>query len=85
MLKLYPELMGKSIEYEWGGKIGMVVSRVPLIGRASKNVFYSVGYCGHGVNVTHMASEIMAEAVAGTFERMDLFGADEARADAVRQ
>ena len=51
----------------------MVVSRVPLIGRASKNVFYSVGYCGHGVNVTHMASEIMAEAVAGTFERMDLF------------
>ena len=73
MLKLYPELVGKSIEYEWGGKIGMVVSRVPLIGRASKNVFYSLGYCGHGVNVTHMASEIMAEAVAGTFERMDLF------------
>jgi glycine/D-amino acid oxidase-like deaminating enzyme len=73
MLKLYPQLAGKCIEYEWGGKVGIVVNRVPLIGRASKNVFYSVGYCGHGVNVTHMASEIMAEAVAGTFERMDLF------------
>jgi hypothetical protein len=31
------------------------------------------GYSGHGVNVTHLAGKIMAEAVGGTMERMDIF------------
>lgn len=73
MAKIFPQLKDKRIDYEWGGNIAIVVNRVPLIGRASKNVFYSMGYCGHGVSATHMAGEIMADAVAGTFERMDIF------------
>ncbi len=77
LLAVYPQLEDTRIDYAWGGKIGIVVNRIPLIGRASKNVFYSLGYCGHGVNTSHMAGEIMAEAVAGTFERMDVF--DKAR------
>lgn len=73
MAKIFPQLANKRIDYEWGGNIGIVVNRVPMIGRASKNVFYSLGYCGHGVNVTHLAGEIMADAVSGSFERMDIF------------
>lgn len=73
MRKIFPQLANKKIDYEWGGNVGIVVNRVPLIGRASKNVFYSVGYSGHGVGVTHLAGEIMAEAVSGTFETMDIF------------
>ena len=46
---------------------------MPLLGRVAPNVFYSQGYSGHGVNVTHLAGQIMADAVAGTFERFDLF------------
>ena len=34
---------------------------------------YSQGYSGHGVNVTHLAGQILADAVAGTLERFDLF------------
>lgn len=84
MLKVFPQLRGKKIDYEWGGNIGIVVNRVPLLGRVpgsdltgpgrrSDNVFYAMGYSGHGVNTTHLAGEIMADAIAGTFERLDVF------------
>jgi len=73
MLKIFPQLASKHIDYEWGGNVGIVANRVPLLGRLDKNIFYSIGYNGHGVNVTHLAGEIMADAVAGTFETLDVF------------
>ena len=73
MRNIFPQLATKRIDYAWGGKIGVVVNRVPLLGRIGSNVLYSVGYSGHGVNMTHACGEIMADAVAGTFERMDVF------------
>jgi gamma-glutamylputrescine oxidase len=73
MLKIYPQLKGVRIDYEWGGKIGIVLNRVPVLGRINKNVYYSQGYSGHGVNATHVMGEIVADAVTGTMERFDLF------------
>ena len=73
MLRVYPQLKNTRIDYTWGGKIGVTINRVPQLGKISKNVFYSQGYSGHGVNVTHFAGRIMAEAVAGTFESFDVF------------
>jgi glycine/D-amino acid oxidase-like deaminating enzyme len=73
LLRLYPQLEGISIDYAWGGTIGVPIHRVPQLGRVAPNVFYSQGYSGHGVNVTHLAGEIMADAVAGTMERFDVF------------
>ena len=73
MLRLYPQLEGINIDYAWGGTIGVPIHRVPQMGRVAPNVFYSQGYSGHGVNVTHLAGEIMADVIAGTFERFDVF------------
>ncbi|MEH6549603.1 MAG: FAD-binding oxidoreductase [Pseudomonadales bacterium] len=73
LLKIYPQLAGVKIDYGWGGTIGVPINRVPQMGRISPNVFYSQGYSGHGVNVTHLAGQIMADTVAGTFERFDMF------------
>jgi len=73
MLKIYPQLKNARIEYEWGGRISIVVSRVPVLGRVDGNIYYCQGYSGHGINATHLASEIMADAVTGTMERFDLF------------
>ncbi|MEZ5503574.1 MAG: FAD-binding oxidoreductase [Halioglobus sp.] len=72
---IYPQLAHKRIEYAWGGQIGIVVNRVPLLGRIGNNVFYALGYSGHGVSLSHTCGEIMADAVAGTCERMDVFAA----------
>jgi gamma-glutamylputrescine oxidase len=73
MLKVYPQLKNVRIEYEWGGKIGIVLNRVPAVGRIEKNVYYCQGYSGHGVCATHIMGEIMADAIGGTLERFDLF------------
>jgi glycine/D-amino acid oxidase-like deaminating enzyme len=73
MLKVYPQLKDARIEYEWGGKIGIVLNRVPAIGRINDNVYYCQGYSGHGVSATHTMGEVMADAVSGTMERYDLF------------
>jgi len=73
MLKVYPQLKDVKIEYEWGGKIGIVLRRIPTLGRINDNVYYCQGYSGHGVCATHVMGEVMADAVAGTMERFDLF------------
>ena len=73
MLRVYPQLERFKIDYAWGGTIGVTVNRVPQLGRLAPNVYYSQGYSGHGVNVTQLAGQIMADAVAGTMERFDLF------------
>jgi len=73
MLKLYPQLEGVRVDYEWGGKIGIVLNRVPLLGRIQGNVYYCQGYSGHGVNATHILGEVTADAIAGTMETFDLF------------
>jgi glycine/D-amino acid oxidase-like deaminating enzyme len=73
MHRIYPQLTNLSIDYAWGGTIGVTLSRVPQLGRIAPNIFYSQGYSGHGVNVTHLAGQILADAIAGTFERFDIF------------
>jgi gamma-glutamylputrescine oxidase len=73
MLKIYPELRKVAIDYAWGGTIAVPMNRVPQLGRIAPNVFYSHAYSGHGVNVTHLAGEIMADAIGGTAERFDVF------------
>ena len=73
LARIYPQLANVSIDYAWGGTIGVPVNRVPQLGRISPDIFYCQGYSGHGVNVTHLAGRIMADAVAGTVEQFDLF------------
>ncbi len=73
MLKVYPQLKDVRIDFEWGGKIGIVLNRIPAVGRINGNVYYCQGYSGHGVNATHIMSEIVSDAITGTMEKFDLF------------
>jgi glycine/D-amino acid oxidase-like deaminating enzyme len=75
MLKVFPQLNGINVEFAWGGTIAVPMNRVPQLGRLAPNVFYSNAYSGHGVNVTHLAGEIMADVIGGTAERFDIFSA----------
>jgi len=73
MLKIYPQLKDAKIDFEWGGKVGIVLNRMPLVGRINGNVYYAQGYSGHGVNATHLMGEVVADAIGGTMERFDIF------------
>jgi gamma-glutamylputrescine oxidase len=46
--------------------IGIGANRLPQIGRLAeqRNVFYAQAYAGHGLNATHLAGKLLAEAIA---------------------
>jgi len=73
LVEIFPQLSDLRIGYEWGGRIDIVLNRIPAIGRLEPNVYYMQGYCGHGVNFSHIAGEIVADAVSGTMQRFDMF------------
>ena len=67
MLKVFPQLAEVKIDYQWGGMIGIGANRLPQIGRLQDqpNVYYAQAYSGHGVNATHLAGKLLAEAISG--------------------
>lgn len=73
LIRIYPELAGTRVDFTWGGRIGIVLTRIPAIGRLEPNVYYMEGYCGHGVNTSHIAADIVADAIHGTTTRFDVF------------
>jgi len=73
MLKVFPHLKDYKIEFGWGGMIGIVVNRLPHLGRIGDNVYFAQGYSGHGINQTHIVSEILADAISGQMEDFDVF------------
>ena len=73
MERIFPQLADTAIDYRWGGRIGIVLNRVPQLGRISPNVWYAQGYSGHGVCLTHVVGETLAAAISGRSERFDQF------------
>jgi glycine/D-amino acid oxidase-like deaminating enzyme len=73
MIEIFPQLAGARIDFAWGGRVAIVLNRVPAIGRLAPNLFFLQGYSGHGVNASHIAAEIVSDAICGTTEKFDLF------------
>lgn len=69
----FPALKGVDIEFQWSCAMGIVVNRIPQLGKLSENVWYCQGYSGHGIATSHIMGEIMAEAITGTLEKFDTF------------
>lgn len=69
---VFPQLRGVQIDYGWGGMVGVTLNRLPHFGRIG-NSFFAHGWSGHGVLLTTLAGQLIAEAMQGTAERFDLF------------
>ena len=67
MLEVFPQLAATRIDYQWGGMIGIGANRLPQIGRIKDqpNVYFAQAYAGHGLNATHLAGRLLAEAISG--------------------
>ena len=78
MLKVFPQLQGTRIDFQWGGMIGIGANRLPQVGCLpdQPNVYFAQAYAGHGLNATHLAGRLLAEAISGQAQgRFDLFAA----------
>ena len=73
MLKVFPQLEDVRIEYSWGGEVDITLNRAPNFGRLAPNVYFLQGFSGHGIALTGIAGKLVAEAVAGTAGRFDVF------------
>ena len=70
---LFPQLDDVEIEFGWRGPVDVTRTRMPDLGRISPTIFYAHGFSGHGIALTGLSGKLMAEAVAGTAERFDVF------------
>ncbi|WP_134677638.1 NAD(P)/FAD-dependent oxidoreductase [Ectopseudomonas khazarica] len=73
--RTFPQLKGVQIDFQWSCAMGIVMNRIPQLGKLSSNVWYCQGYSGHGVATTHIMGEIMAKAITGDLEQYDTFAA----------
>jgi len=69
MLKIFPQLEGKTIEYAWDGQMGIGINRMPQLGKLADNAYFIQAYSGHGVAPTHIMARVVAEAIHGESSR----------------
>ncbi|WP_277052014.1 NAD(P)/FAD-dependent oxidoreductase [Zestomonas thermotolerans] len=73
--RTFPTLKGVKIDFQWSCAMGIVMNRIPQLGKLSQNVWYCQGYSGHGIATTHIMGEIMANAMHGDLTQFDTFAA----------
>ncbi|NWB46374.1 NAD(P)/FAD-dependent oxidoreductase [Pseudomonas gingeri] len=67
MVQMFPSLANVKIDYCWGGLVDMTSDRLPRAGQHG-GVYHSMGYSGHGVQMSVHMGQVMAEVMAGNVE-----------------
>ena len=67
LARVFPGLAGVELEAGWEGVIDWSLDASPSVGTTGthNNVFYAIGYSGHGVNLTSVFGRIIADLDAG--------------------
>ena len=65
--RIFPSLSAMTFETTWSGVVDMTLDFTSAVGRMGKhnNIYYGLGYCGHGVNLTSLFGKIIADMEAG--------------------
>jgi gamma-glutamylputrescine oxidase len=71
--KVFPQLADVDFDHVWGGTIDISLNRAPHWGRIGANVYFAQGFSGHGLAASNLAGRIIAEAIRGQNERLDVF------------
>jgi glycine/D-amino acid oxidase-like deaminating enzyme len=64
MLEVFPELADTRIDYAWGGNVAFTRDQMPHAGLMG-GVYYSGGYCGHGIAMSTHLGDAIARRIAG--------------------
>jgi gamma-glutamylputrescine oxidase len=73
LLRVFPELRGAQMQYAWDCRVDLTANRTPHFGRIEPDVFFVQGFSGHGLALAGLAGVLVAEAIAGSAERFDVF------------
>jgi glycine/D-amino acid oxidase-like deaminating enzyme len=85
LVRIYPSLSGVEFEAGWDGVVDWSLDESPSVGCTgkNKNIFYGLGYSGHGVNLTSVFGRIIADLEAGREQPWKQFPFLNARLDYV--
>lgn len=64
LAQAFPELGEVRIDYCWGGLVDLTADRLPRAGE-HEGLFYSMGYSGHGVQMSVHMGQVMADVLDG--------------------
>ncbi|WP_175764022.1 NAD(P)/FAD-dependent oxidoreductase [Burkholderia ambifaria] len=64
MAGYFPELAGVRLDYCWGGLVDITADRLPRAGQHD-GLYYSMGYSGHGVQMSVHMGRVMADVLYG--------------------
>lgn len=73
VLKTFPYLEGKKVDFAWSGNFALTLTRMPHIGRLNSKVYFIQGDSGHGVTTTHLLGRLVAEAIGHQTGRFDVW------------
>ncbi len=73
MKRVFPSLAGESFDHIWGGWVCISHYRLLNLGYLSPQVLLAQGFSGHGMAMSGFVGKVMAECIAGTKERFDLY------------
>jgi gamma-glutamylputrescine oxidase len=67
LLRIYPQLGHVEFERCWTGAVDCSLDLTASVGQMGRhgNLFYAIGYSGHGVNLTSVFGRVLADLVAG--------------------
>jgi len=68
--RYFPGLAAAPVTHRWSGTLGITLDRVCSIGvrGAHRNVYYALGYSGHGLALSLLAGEVLADLVEGNHD-----------------
>jgi glycine/D-amino acid oxidase-like deaminating enzyme len=64
LVAIFPQLAAVKIDFCWGGEVDMTSDRLPHAGEKD-GLFYSMGYSGHGTQMSVHMGECMARVMQG--------------------
>lgn len=74
MLKAYPQLKGQvEADLAWSCLMCYAPHKMPQIGKMAPGYWYNMGFGGHGLVPTTVGGEVIASAIAGEDDRINLF------------
>ncbi len=71
-LRIFPQLAGVRFEYAWGGTLGITPTRMPWVRELGPGFVNASGFSGLGVVIAPYTGKIVAQALCGEREALEL-------------
>lgn len=70
MTTYLPELDGAKVRYRWSGPLDLTLARHCAMGVRGdhENVYYALGYSGHGITLANLAGRVLADLYEGNHD-----------------